>query len=560
MSYKSLDCLNKWTICKEMTSAMIKSNETLTMMNSKNKSALWFALILYWLLIAVLLIASLINTGGHFGYPIDDTYIHMAIGKHLVRDRFWGVSQFGFSSSTSSPLWTFLIALTYMLFGVNDYSPFLLALIAGAGLVIYTHSLLSTFLSPFRSSIFLAAIIILTPLAMLALSGMEHLLHALFTIILLFNAIELLETKNAGWQKAAWVAVMAGLTTITRYEGLFLVFSICMLLLVQKRWIQSMLIGAAGLLPISAYGFFSISKGWLFFPNSILLKGNTLRLSPEGLTDFFQHLTDNILLASHIFILISACVGIYFWIKHRHSLSEKDKYLVILFTVTGYLHMQFASVGWFYRHDAYLVPSGLLVIAQIVGPVLENVRPTIQGNLFKNAVYLLIGIFLSMPLVIRAESAHAQYPIAVKNIHDQQYQMGLFMRKYYSGTVIAANDIGEINYLADVNTLDLYGLANLDVAKARQNETYDAGKVRDLALKNKVEIVVIYDSWFKENRPPEWIEIGQWQIANNVACADDLVTFYVTEAAFKSDAISNLQDFSTSLPADVQQFGAYTSR
>ena len=107
------------------------------MKNPANKSSLWLALIFYWLLLAVLFGAALTLTENHFGYPQDDTYIHMAIAKHFVNDGFWGVSQFGFSSSTSSPLWTFLIALSYMIFGVNDFTPLVLSLISGHLIVIY---------------------------------------------------------------------------------------------------------------------------------------------------------------------------------------------------------------------------------------------------------------------------------------------------------------------------------------------------------------------------------------------------------------------------------------
>ena len=100
-------------------------------MNNKTDSTfpLWFGLIVYWLLTYILLIAAMNNTHGHFGYPLDDTYIHMAIAKHFVNDGSWGVVQNVFSSSTSSPLWTLLIAITYKIFGVNDWTPFLSSLL-----------------------------------------------------------------------------------------------------------------------------------------------------------------------------------------------------------------------------------------------------------------------------------------------------------------------------------------------------------------------------------------------------------------------------------------------
>ncbi|MFM8876233.1 MAG: hypothetical protein ACKOGC_09200, partial [Anaerolineae bacterium] len=69
---------------------------------------------------------------------------------------------------------------------------------------------------------------------------------------------------------------------------------------------------------------------------------------------------------------------------------------------------------------------------------------------------------------------------------------------------------------------------------------------------------VIYDAWFKDNRPSEWIEVGKWKIANKVVCADDTVTFYVPDESFKSKAVENLKEFSIFLPNDVEQSGLYT--
>jgi len=523
-------------------------------------STFWFSLLLYLVLILFLLVASLLTTQGHFGYPIDDTYIHMAIGKHFATEGYWGVSQFGFSSSTSSPLWTFLIAISYMIFGVNDYIPFILSLLTGILIIIYSHSILLTRLDAFRSKIFIASTLIITPLSILTLSGMEHLLHALLNIIFLFSAIEYLNNQQVTWKNTALLSLTALTMTITRYEGLFLVFPLCILLLLQKRLLQSIVIGGSGLLSIGAYGIFSLANGWFFLPNSILLKGNSLKVSSEGLLSFSQRLLNNILLAPHIFILLVVSIGVFFWAKKHQLISNKEKHLTILFAASSFLHLQFASVGWFYRYDAYIILTGILLIAWIAGPLFKNIELLEQGKFLKSTAILLLGIFLIMPLSIRAEVAHFQYPTAIKNIHDQQYQIALFLKKFYSGSVIAANDIGAISYIADVKTLDLYGLANLEVASAKINETYDTNTIRKLVSKNNVEIIVIYDAWFKDNHPPEWIEVGKWKIVNNVVCANDTVTFYVPSKAFSSKAITSLQEFSRYLPKDVEQTGVYTVR
>jgi len=58
-----------------------------------------------------LLYISIYQNGNHMVYSLDDAYIHMAMAKNLAIDGIWGVSKYEFASSSSSILWTALLAL-----------------------------------------------------------------------------------------------------------------------------------------------------------------------------------------------------------------------------------------------------------------------------------------------------------------------------------------------------------------------------------------------------------------------------------------------------------------
>jgi 4-amino-4-deoxy-L-arabinose transferase-like glycosyltransferase len=519
---------------------------------------LLLALIIYWLITFILLGVSLMKTHGHFGYPIDDTYIHMAMAKHLINDGFWGVSQNGFSSSTSSPLWTLLIAFMYKVLGINEWTPFALCLLCGSLIITTCYYLFKNTFNPIRLTIFLVFIVLLTPLPILTLTGMEHTMHGLFTIWLIYCSASYLRNSSSISRQLTLILLLAGLVTITRYEGLFLVVSITILFMIKKRFSAAFLTGVAGLLPLIVYGVFSISHGWYFFPNSILLKGNVPVFTIEGIAGFLLRLPSNIVAAPHILVLLIICLSIYLWCEKQGDTRKREKYLLAIFVVMTFLHMQFASIGWFYRYEAYLVLLGIVILVDTITSLITE-QPGKVGNLVTYIVIFVLGILFVTPLAWRTARAFQDYPFAVMNIYDQQYQMGLFLNKYYSGRAIAANDIGAINYLADIKTLDLYGLGSIEVAQSKQNGLFDKNVIAMLAFANNVEIVIIYDSWFEGKIPFEWIEIGKWQIADNVICGDDTVSFYSPGTFWESDVTTNLREFSNQLPSTVKQSGIYTT-
>jgi len=79
----------------------------------KKHWSLIIGVVILWITIAILLSISVGKNKGHLVYALDDAYIHMAIAKNFAEHKVWGVGKEGFTSSSSSLLWTLLLALIY---------------------------------------------------------------------------------------------------------------------------------------------------------------------------------------------------------------------------------------------------------------------------------------------------------------------------------------------------------------------------------------------------------------------------------------------------------------
>jgi asparagine N-glycosylation enzyme membrane subunit Stt3 len=86
--------------------------------------------------VAVTVVKSFHAAGGHFTFPMDDAYIHLAMAKNLAVHGVWGVTRHAFSSTSSSPLWTLLIAACFRVAGVWAPMPLLLNLVISTILLI----------------------------------------------------------------------------------------------------------------------------------------------------------------------------------------------------------------------------------------------------------------------------------------------------------------------------------------------------------------------------------------------------------------------------------------
>lgn len=493
----------------------------------------------------------------------------MAIAKNFAQSGVWGITPYEFTSCSSSILWTSILALIYLITGMNQYVPMILNLLA-AFLVLYSSERILKKYEVGKSGIVvtLFLLVVVTPLPPLMFTGLEHVLHIWLSLLFIFYVSEGLSEAEKDSRTFTVILLLSALLPAIRYEGIFLVAVSVFLFILKGKWLKSLLILIFSLLPIFIFGVASISSGWSFFPNSLLLKGSFPDVTSPGDFFFFMwHVIGSILSLKLMVIAgILLVVIILMLMKFRKPVSgpfqTNISYMILLFSANIFLYAAYSRSGWSYRYQSFLVSIGIIVFGIVT---FKYILPSLKKK-FRLVVFIPFALIIVLCLYFSILGLNLlnKTPQASVNIYQQQYQMAAFLSKYYTNKGVALNDIGACNYFAEIKCLDLWGLGNLEISRQRRNGTFNAESIELAAQKQGIEIAIVYDSWFSEGDssciPQSWSAAGKWEIKNNVIAGDDNITFYAAKEEYFDELVANLKSYSANLPPEVIQSGYYIQK
>jgi hypothetical protein len=508
--------------------------------------------------------AMMSHTGGAPSYPIDDAFIHLSLARHIVETGVLGVMPGVFASASSSIVWPWLLAALMRLFGSDATLPLWLNVAFGACVPFATdwvaRRLGGDNLGAIRRTTLNLLVVVLGPLPTLALIGMEHTLHALLLVLFVaVAAMHIADTKRYRWL----VVALAAAAVSTRYESLFAVGLATMFLLFRRELASAARVVVAGALPVVGFGLYSKLHGSYFLPVSVLLKGRPIEIKdPSDVVDMFggdilHHLSQE----THLLIAGTAA-GWLLWrsTKERGFFTARSAALAIgLGSLLA--HVELAGLGWFYRYDSYLVILLLTMVGIAVGS--EAPRSTFQR--MRTGTYWLAvaaGVFTFGPMLPRAIAAAKTTPSAGKNIFEQQVQTAKFLARHFPTDNVAINDVGAVTYYRDGPIVDLVGLVNVDVAKAKGFKLDTPMKPADMVrFTSGSTLAVIYDDWFANLIPGTWLRVARWTIPDNVSCAYATISIYAIRSDDVGRVVSAAREFAgKELPAEVMVSGYAAER
>lgn len=529
---------------------------------------LYIAVSALLLIVAVTVGVSFTQNQGHLVYALDDPYIGMAMARNFAQYGVWGVTRYGYTSCSSPPFWTLLLSLTDRLIGDRNVVPLLWDMLFSLLALFAAYAVVSWYKVPAVAKLIaLLGIIMLIPLSALIMTGMEPPLQILVSLLIVFIAARWIsgEAPECTRKDSIRLLVLAPLVTGVRFEGLFLIIAITALLLMVRRWLYALAFSILGVLPVLVYGLISLSKGWYFLPNSVLFKATVPDFSSPGgmILSVLFPISEHIRMALHTPALLVAVLLMYMAAAGKGSGARESRQLMgTIVLLVGLAHLEFVRPTLLYRYDGYLTALCLVVLAAQLPMVVPDWPPLRSLSTWlvpRNVAAAALVLVLAFPLVMEGGVLLWQVPQCTTNIYQQQYQMALFIRKYYQGSSVALNDIGAVDELTDIHLLDLWGLASLQVAKARRNNRYGAEEIAGFADHAQVRIAIIYNAWFGASVPSTWVRLGTWTIRNNLVAGSDTVSIYAVQRNEVPHLAQCLRDFYRQLPADVIQRGPYLS-
>ncbi len=524
---------------------------------------------------AAVLLLILYLCEGSFTYALDDSYIHLALAKHLVENQVWGVTAYEPSASSSSIVWPLLLSGAMLLIGTAPLTGFYLSLGLAVGFAVWLHATLRNLLpkeAPLEG--IALRIALLSCVFTLVFIGMEHIFQVWVCLAFALGAARLLAQSRPTVRSLLPVLLLSALVTSTRFEGFALVGSVCVLFALRnglrniggRSFFFGVAVGAAALVPVLLFGFMMHRMELPLLPYSVQLKAWAPTVSIRG---FWLHLGPKFLIncLSHPeipLLLIGCAITLRARYQGGRTCWTVPAILQMIYLITALVHLEFAATGVYARYVAYLTALGVVALALESGPLFQQGFRLFPRSAYSRRSYRFVAVGTMGALILYAAIAHLALPIRAWNIYNQQIQMARFLGTYYNGQAVALNDIGAPSFLTDIQMVDIFGLASKEVAETRLHGDYGADDIDRLTREKNVQVAIVYDRWFRtvdgSLLPAHWEKVGTWRIPFNINCGWHTVSIYAVAPEARASLIAHLSEFSEKLPDGITETGIYFER
>ena len=428
------------------------------------------------------------------GYPLDDAWIHQTYARNLAELGEWSFVPGQASAGSTSPLWTILLAIGYVL-GVQ---PAIWTGLLGAGVHALTAWLsyrLVGRLWPELNLLALSAGIVIAlewHLVWAAASGMET---------LLFIALVLATfTATRPQQSPIWSGVFAGLALWTRPDGLTLLpFLVLALWLIDgeigTRFTRIALALLGFLFLALPYLAFNVQLSGSIWPNTLMAKQTEYAfLQTAPLAQRLMNLAMPPLMGALALIAPGAIL-----LGKRAGFKD----LIPMLWAVSFIFVYALRLPAVYQYGRYVMPT--IPVLVIFGMAGVGTHLQLQGEMLPRIVsrtwLLATVIILAGFWVIGAR----RFRTDVQIINTEMVATAHWIAKNTpTDATIAAHDIGALGYYSEREIIDLAGLISPEVIPFIRDETRLAAFLQS----EGAAYLMTFPGWY-----PQIVNSGEWEIA-----------------------------------------------
>jgi hypothetical protein len=442
-----------------MTRVSINSNP-----NNLSRRDIWIIAAGVILIAIIYLLTSKVTYG--IGFPLDDSWIHQTYARNLALRAEWAFRPGIPSAGSTSPLWSALLALGFLL----HLSPYLWTYFLGAvtlfALAAISEWAVRNLIDSYRPNFPWVGLFIVFEwhLAWAAMSGMETLLHGLIVTTVLV----LLMT---GSPRHLSLGMLTGLAVWVRPDGLTLLGPVLMTILLSRQEsgrtlaaITRYLIGFGSL--FVPYLLFNLALGGTPMPNTFYAK--QAEYAAWQTLPIFNRLGQMALqlLVGPGLVLIP---GVFGWLI-RSAKQRMWGSLSAILWCAGYLCLYTSRLP-VYQHGRYLMPAmpifflfGLLAFAEF-----DKQKLFARFHWIAVLSWRASSSMLLLAFTILGARSYAQDVAVIES--EMVVTAKWAAANLPPGALIAAHDIGALGYFDDHDLIDLAGLISPDVIPFIRDET-----------------------------------------------------------------------------------------
>ncbi len=491
-------------------------------------------------------------TGNYFTYILDDAYIHLAVAKNFAHHGVWGVTPYAFSSSSSSPVFTFIISILISVFGNHALIPLIFNIVVCGLLIAVLVRYYSYFLDQNKHIVIACLFTLFLPvLHVQVMSGMEHVLQTFVIAVNIYSFQRWAQDDFKMGLYAYWFYFTILLLGLIRFESMFYFVSLSLVFFLTRNFKNALWVLICGFVPIMIFGYFNYHRSGYFFPNSVVVKGTLIDFSGNVLAQITDIILKKLLFNITFYkiglfpLLIG---GVFMYKDYKGKLSFRSaisgNFLFIAFGLTLMMHCLFGEIRSIFRYEAYLLVAFSMVL---IPKLLSYFRK--PWSAFKmnpvTGMFIIANVLL---LVYKCNYSHALILNGSANIYQQQIQSARFLNRYYNTSKVVANDIGAITYFTEIHLLDFVGLGSMELVdfKIRKKGFDDEVEkfLTDYTRAHNYQLAIAYEEWLDGHPPKNWKKVAALEVkSDNAVLGFKRLFIYSIDPETKDALVQNVKAF-----------------